>query len=148
MLTECAATGRVEAWVPNKRLGCHSPWLGRQSDLLHSQTVVSFKLLGVFTGGGGRSNRGDGIGDKVESTEVVVLRIRSQGRRQSALRDAHASGPVGIKETGSVSVPFLRSCPEGSRATRETGLSATGELPDWFLPALETPRYEIRKSRS
>ena len=88
---------------------------------------------------------GLGTGGKLFSGGAADSLTRTE---QSALRDAHAQ--VSDSEQRRLAPYQFASLEVSRRLTLEEAdrLSATGELPDWFLPALETRARGIRKSRS
>jgi hypothetical protein len=102
-------------------------------------------LFGVFTGGGGATGgMGLGTGQKLFTGAAADSVMRAE---QSALRDAH--GQISDSEQRRLAPYEFASVELSGRLTSEEAdrLSATGELPDWFLPALEARAGEIRRSR-
>jgi hypothetical protein len=136
---------RVKAWVPNQDLDVTVlAWQAVRPRIRKRSSLSA--LLGVFTGGGGATGAmGLGTGGSLFTGDVADSVMRTE---QSALRDAHQQVSDSKQKR---LAPYQFACLDLSRRLthEETDrLSATGELPDWFLPALEVRARELRKRRT
>jgi len=133
-----------EQWVPNQTSESSVvAWRAAAPQIKKGPGLsVMFLVLNGLRGASGKM--GLGTANKVYTGDSAN---QLMGTQQSALRDARGE-VAASQERGTAAYEF--ACLDLSKRLTtedEARLRATGELPDWFLPALRQSAAEVRRRR-